>query len=131
VVGGVRTCVSIAVCLWFAQSVSASPTSYKVRDFVERATRDQATLIAKFPALAQVDGVIREDCAAKATGEQASGAYCGCAAAVTMGFWRAMPDKMLPRLNDYLRDPTAAAARVLLQYQGPELYRPVCTEGTK
>jgi hypothetical protein len=38
---------------------------------------------------------------------------------------------MLPGLNDYLKNPTEAGASTFLQYQGPELYRGICTEASK
>jgi hypothetical protein len=34
-------------------------------------------------------------------------------------------------LNAYLEDPTERAAAALLEFQGPELYRPICTAATK
>ena len=38
---------------------------------------------------------------------------------------------MVPRLDEYLNDPTEEAAKAFLQYQGPELYKPICSAGTK
>jgi hypothetical protein len=34
-------------------------------------------------------------------------------------------------LNAYLKAPTDEGAAAFLQYQGPELYRPLCTQLTK
>jgi hypothetical protein len=76
--------------------------------------------------------MIRSDCAAKNEGTVATGEFCGCASAVTMSLWRSGVDpNMMPRLNDYLRNPTEAAAAAFLQYQGRELYKPICTEADK
>jgi hypothetical protein len=95
-------------------------------------TSDQATLLTKFPALVRIDGVIRSDCAAKNEGKLATDEFCGCASAVAMSLWRSGLDpKMMPRLNAYLTDPTEAGAAAFLQYQGPELYRPLCTKAAK
>jgi len=126
----IKTCISVAACLLLGQPAVAAKNR-NARSLVNAALSEQAVLIASFPAMAQVDGAIREDCASKAK-QDVSGAFCRCAAAVTLGLWRSGADpKMVPRLNDYLHDPTDAAARALLRYQGPELYSPVCAEGSK
>ena len=86
-------------------------------------------LLANFPSLAQVDGEIRADCAAKNSGKAATSAFCGCASALTMNAWFSGIDpKMIPRLNSYLKKPTSAGAKTFLKYQGPELYAGACTE---
>jgi hypothetical protein len=101
----------------------------KTRQLVAGFTKDQVTLLARLPALVAIDTAIRGDCAAKNAGQSASGAFCGCASAVTMGLWRSgMDPKMMPRLADYLANPTEKGAKSFLLYQGPELYRPLCTE---
>jgi hypothetical protein len=110
----------------------ATAANRKAQDMVAGLQKDQATLLAKFPSLAQVDGFIRAECAAQNKGKLATDDFCGCASAVTMGLWRSGADpKMLPRLNEYLKSPTEVAAKEFLQYQGPELYRPICTEASK
>ena len=93
--------------------------------------KDQAALLAKFPALAKVDEAIRADCAAQNEGKLLSGDFCGCASAVTMSLWRSgMDPKMLTRLTDYINNPTDEGANEFVQYQGPELYRPLCAKAT-
>jgi hypothetical protein len=113
-------------------SGAAVAANRKAREMVAGTEREQAALLAKFPALVQIDNVIRADCASKNEGKLATDAFCGCASAITMGLWRSGLDpKMMPRLNDYLQNPTEAGAAAFLQYQGPELYRPICTEASK
>ena len=119
-----------AMCLLVSGPTAAA--NRKAQQMVAGLTKDQAALLSKFPAMVQIDSVIRSDCAAKNQGKPATEEFCGCAAAVTMGLWRSGADpKMVPRLNDYLRNPTEVGATAFLQYQGPELYRPICTEATK
>ena len=94
--------------------------------------KDQAALLAKFPALSQVDTAVRDDCAAQNKGKLATGDFCSCAAAVTMGLWRSGVDpNMGPRLAAFLNNPTADGAEEFRKYQGPELYRPLCNEAIK
>ena len=110
---------------------AALAANREAQDMVAGLARDQARLLARFPALAQIDGFIRSDCAAKNNGKLAADAFCRCASAVTMGLWRSGADpKMVPRLKEYLKNPTETAAAAFLHYQGPELYRPICTEAT-
>ncbi len=118
------------VCLTTAAPAVAA--NRKAQEMVAGMVKDQSALIVRFPALAQIDGVIRSDCAVKNDGNLSTGDFCGCASAVTVGLWRSGVDpKMMPRLNDYLKNPTEAGAKAFLQYQGPELYRPICTEASK
>ena len=89
--------------------------------------RDQASLLAKFPALSPIDTAVRRDCAIKNKGKLPTGEFCGCAAAVTMGLWRSGLDpNMVPRLTTYLSAPSESGAEEFRKYQGPELYRPLC-----
>jgi hypothetical protein len=93
---------------------------------------DQVALLARFPALSRIDEVARNDCAAQSKGKLATGSYCGCAAAVTMGLSRPGIDpKMVPRLTTYLNNPTENGAKEFLKYQGPELYRPLCNKAER
>jgi hypothetical protein len=118
------------ICLMVAGSAEAA--NRKAQQMVAGSTKDQAELLAKFPALMHVDKAIRADCAAKIEAKLATEEFCGCAAAVTLSLWRSGADpKMIPRLNEYLKNPTEAGATLFLQYQGPELYRPICKEATK
>ena len=124
--------VLVGALVFVSASGSAVAANRKAQKMVAGLQMDQAALLAKFPALGQVDGVIRADCAAQNKGKLATDEFCGCASAVTMGLWRSGIDpKMMPRLNDYLKKPTEAGAKDFLQYQGPELYRGVCAEASK
>jgi hypothetical protein len=99
----------------------------KAGDMVESSMKEQAALLARYPALTQIDGAVRADCAAKNSGKLPTSDFCGCASAVTMQLWRSgMDPKMMPRLQSYLKNPTEPAAAEFVQYQGPELYGPVC-----
>ena len=83
--------------------VSSAGANRKAKEMVGNAVREQIDLLAKFPALAQIDGVIRGDCAAKNNGKDAKDEFCGCAAAITMTLWLSGADpKMVPRLQTYL-----------------------------
>jgi hypothetical protein len=89
--------------------------------------QDRAKLLARYPLFNMIDREIRNDCAARNAHKVATDAFCGCASALTFGFWTVGVDqRMASRLNDYLRKPTTAAARGFLKYQGPELYAGAC-----
>lgn len=112
--------------------ISSASANRKAKEMVGNAVSEQIDLLARFPALTQIDGVIRSDCAANNNGKDAKGEFCGCAAAITMGLWRTGVDpKMVPRLQTYLEKPTEDGAAEFLKYQGPELYVPICTEATE
>jgi len=122
----------LAGAIFLTIAGSASAANRKAQEMVAGLTKEQAELLIKFPALAQIDNEIRSDCAAKTKGRAATDDFCGCAAAVTMGLWRSGADpNMVPRLTDYLKYPSPATAKGFLQYQGPELYRGVCTEAIR
>ena len=115
-----------------ALSGSAAAANRKAQEMVAGLTQEQATILSKFPALAQIDSEIRADCSAKNKGRLPTDDFCGCASAVTMSAWRSGIDpNMVPRLTEYLKNPTADAAKAFLQYQGPELYRGLCEQATK
>jgi len=108
-----------------AAAVDGAPS--RGQEMADYAVKQQATTLAAFPALAKVDRVIRSDCETKNKGRIAGGDFCGCAAAVTMLLWMSGADpKMIPRLNEYLKNPTDAAASGFLKFQGPELYAGIC-----
>jgi hypothetical protein len=91
--------------------------------------QDRAELLARYPQFNKIDRGIRNDCAARNTRRIATDAFCGCASALTFGVWVSGLDrKMASRLNDYLKNPTPAATRSFLKYQGPELYAGACAE---
>jgi hypothetical protein len=122
--------LAIVACLML--STAAVAANRKAQRMVADMTKDQETLLEKYPPLVRIDSVIRSDCAARNEGKLATGAFCGCASALTMSVWSSGIDpNMLPRLNAYLRNPTEAGAATFLQYQGPELYRGLCTEANK
>ena len=130
--GKLATGVLAGVLILVSASGSAVAANRKAQEMVAGLQKDQATLLAKFPALTRIDGVIRADCAGQNKGRLATDDFCGCASTVTMSLWRSgMDPKMMPRLQDYLKNPTEAGANAFVQYQGPELYRPVCTEASK
>lgn len=123
----VLVCVSIGLIA----SDPVAAANRKAQDMVADFRTDQAALLAKFPALVKIDGVLRADCAAQNEGKPASGDFCGCASAVTTGLWRSGVDpKMLPRLTNYINNPTDEGANEFVRYQGPELYRSLCVKAT-
>ncbi len=68
--------------------------------------RDNSAFLVKVPSLRIVDETLRAECAAKAPGKSATGGYCTCATAVTMGLWRSGVDpKMLDRLSAFANAP--------------------------
>jgi hypothetical protein len=90
------------------------------------AQQDAEDIYNKIPRLRQIDGAVRQDCAAKNQGRTADSAFCGCAAAITMSLWRSGIDpNMAPRLQAFANDPNASADS-FKAYQGPELYGPLC-----
>ncbi|HWD67053.1 MAG TPA: hypothetical protein VG227_03740 [Caulobacteraceae bacterium] len=106
-----------------AGTISTKEAQQRVAD----AERENTKFMAKFPALQPVENAVKDDCAAKAAGQTSSGAFCECAAAVTMELWRSGIDaKMLQRLTDYINSSGASAASDFTTYQGPELYAPLC-----
>ena len=126
------TSVFLATLMCVSLCAAAEAANRKAQQMVAGALKDQATLLAKYPALSRIDGVIRSDCAARNPGKLATDDFCGCAAAITTGLWRSGVDpNMVPRLTEYLKNPTDAAATSFLQYQGPELYRPICAEAAR
>jgi hypothetical protein len=95
---------------------------------VRDAEAQQAQLLARVPRLAEIDAAIRDDCAVKNPRFPRESAFCACAAAITMRVWRSGIDpQMLPRLLDFANGRGEATAQSFLAYQGPELYRPVCS----
>ena len=104
----------------------------KAIEMVDASIADQAAILTKFPALSLIDSAVRADCAAKNSGKLATSDFCRCASAITMQLWRSGIDpKMKPRLQTYLKSPSEPAAAEFAQYQGPELYRPVCRAAGK
>ena len=109
------------------ESATAQGSSIRARDTVASMQREADVIIQKFPRLGDVDSAIRSDCEAKNEGRGADSDFCRCASAVTISLWRSGIDpQMVPRLTAYLNSPAASAGSLLI-YQGPELYRPMCT----
>lgn len=126
---------SIAVfltALICAESVTAPASAQGSRrsaqEMVRQAEAQQARLLAHAPRLGEIDAAIRADCAEKNAGSSSDSAFCGCAAAMTMALWRSGADpQIVPRLLDFVNRRGDATARSFLTYQGPELYRPICS----
>jgi len=126
------TCIISASAFLLLTSQAAVAGNRQAQERVAGFKRDQAALIARFPALSQIDTAVRDDCASQNKGKLATDDFCGCAAAVTTGLWRSgMDPNMVPRLTAYLNNPTESGAKEFLKYQGPELYRPLCNEARK
>lgn len=98
------------------------------QDMVHQAETQHGRLLEQAPRLREIDAAIRTDCAAKADRTVSDSAFCGCAVAVTMMLWRSGADpQMPPRLLDFANGRGEATAESFLAYQGPELYRPICS----
>lgn len=110
-----------------ATAVDAQSTSRRAaQERVFEAQQSAEALYQAFPRLREVDAVVRRDCAEKNRGNEAGGAFCSCASAVTMSLWRSGIDpQMVPRLQTFLNTPDASAES-FAAYQGPELYGPLC-----
>ena len=110
----------------FAGSISSSEAQREIAD-VEKANAD---FLAKYPAFITVENVVKSDCAAKVPELASSKTFCECAAALTMALWRSGADpKMLQRLSNYAAAPDSSHASDFVQFEGPELYRPLCELG--
>ena len=106
-----------------AATISKGEAQSRVKD-VE--AKDDAVL-AQLPALGALIDVVKTDCAAKVPERAKSVTFCECAGALTMELWRSgMDPKMRQRLVDFVNAHDPSKAVDFLQYQGPELYRPLC-----
>lgn len=102
----------------------------KAAELVRASIAEQSALLAQYPAVTCISDVLRTDCAAKNKGKSADSDFCKCAFAITMSLWRSGADpNMVPRLVAFIKTPSDDGAKTFLQYQGPELYRPVCKAG--
>ena len=123
--------MSVIACLILPSQVAAAGDR-QAQGRVASLERNQAALLARFPALSPIDAAVRDDCASQNKGKLATGDFCSCAAATTIGLWRSGVDpNMVPRLTAYLNNATEAGAKELLRYQGPELYRALCSQAGK
>ena len=91
--------------------------------------KSNAEILMKFPGLQAVEDVVKKDCASNLPDSAKTTAFCECGAAVTMVLWLTPNgDPMLrPRLAAYLSNPSPEAAAEFVKYQGPELYKPLCS----
>ena len=100
----------------------------KARKMVAEMAETRDRLLEKHPAITLIDDAVRKDCVAKGTGAKSDGEYCSCASAVVFGLWMSGIDpKMVGRLNEFLQQPSEQAASAFTNYQGPELYSPLCS----
>jgi hypothetical protein len=128
---GLALAVAVTALGLVSQGASAAtigkPEAHKRVLFIEK---EHANLLQQLPPLHEVDLVIRSDCAAKVSGHSASDGFCTCAAAVTIQVWRTGVDpKVLAHLSDFIRGTGTLKASDFTQYEGPELYRPLCELG--
>jgi hypothetical protein len=100
----------------------------RAQEMVDHAEQRLAQALTRAPRLAEIDAVIREDCAAKGRHITSDSEFCRCASAVTMMIWTLDPGgQMMPKLVDFANGRGDATAQSFLAYQGPELYRPLCS----
>ena len=129
-----RAVAAIAVALALATSSQAMAVTISKSDAQRRVSQmetDEGALIGKLPALAQIDQVVRDDCAQKVPGHASSDSFCTCGAAVTISLWRSGVDpKMIDRLRDFLNGAGTLKAADFVKFEGPELYRPLCALAT-
>lgn len=113
--------VGTASIAW-SQTISARTA----RERVAAARESSEAIYQSFPRLLEIDAVIRRDCAEKNQGKAADSDFCTCGSALTMSLWRSgMDPQMVPRLQAFLNTP-GSSAEEFLNYQGPELYAPLC-----
>jgi len=122
-----RVCTSNLVSQATPGTISKSDAQRRVSQM----EADEGALVAKLPAIAQIDQVVRDDCAQKVSGHTSSDSFCTCGAAVTISLWRSGVDpKMIDRLRDFLNGTGTLKAADFVQFEGPELYRPLCALAT-
>jgi hypothetical protein len=88
-----------------------------------------AELTSQRPAIGNVRVFLAGECrkAFSSLAEPNQTAFCQCGSTVTLTMWLTS-DEMLKILTDYVSTPTDAKLSDLAKYQGPELYKPFCTE---
>lgn len=88
-----------------------------------------ALLTHQKPGLAEVRVFLSGECrkTARSLAEPKQTAFCQCGSTVTLKLWMASK-QMPPILDDYLSAPSDSKLQNLAKYQGPELYKPFCTE---
>ena len=88
-----------------------------------------AELTGQRPAIGNVRVFLAGECrkAFSSLAEPNQTAFCQCGSTVTLTMWLTS-DEMLKILTDYVSTPTDAKLANLGKYQGPELYKPFCTE---
>ena len=116
-------CLGLTIAPATARTISKAEAQKKVAN----AEEINAQFLQRLPAFKAIMDAVETDCAAKAKKYSQSTTYCKCGAVVTMELWRSGIDpKMMQRLKDYAAHPEPAKANDFLQYQGPELYQPLC-----
>jgi hypothetical protein len=122
---------ALIIALFIGASAEAASLSHaEAEKRVSDMEREHAAFLAKFPGMTAVDDAIRGDCAQKVSGHTRDDAFCRCGSAVTVSLWRSGIDpKMIGRLQDYLNGAGGLKAGDFLQFQGPELYQPLCAVG--
>ena len=120
--------LSLAVLSWSATGGSAQTISREeARRRVEEVERYHRAALAKFPAFAELDQVIRDDCALKVSGHTNSDKFCECVSALTMQLWLTGADPNLFKLLEgYLNGTGSLKPGDFVRYEGPELYKPLC-----
>ena len=90
--------------------------------------QENTQFLARYPKMRDVSAVLRGRCASEPSSVGMSQAYCSCGAAVTMSVWRSGVDsKMLERIKDFINGAGILNSESFLQFQGPELYGPLCS----
>jgi hypothetical protein len=113
--------------LAFAGAAEAQEESAK--SMLAKMQGEIALLTSQKPGLAQVRVLLSGECrkAFSSLVEPKQTAFCQCGSTATLMMWLAS-DQMPPILNDYLSAPSDSKLSNLAKYQGPELYKPFCTE---
>lgn len=117
---------AMAFGLGFSVSLGSFASAGSPDSFVTATVEAHSGLLEKLPALRSIDQAVREDCAAKVPKRTSSDAFCTCAAAVTISLWRA-DEAMRQRLVDFVKQTGKLSAADFKDFQGPELYKPVCS----
>jgi hypothetical protein len=126
--GSAKIALTACVVATTIATVPAHAQSSKARTMIEASEANLDTLIAKFPALKDVANVVSNDCASKLPNNAKVDGFCRCGTAVTVSAWLAGGDggKMKEKLAAYINSPSKAGAADFVNFQGPELYKPVC-----
>jgi len=127
-IGSATSALTACIVATTMATAPAQAQNSKARAMIESSEANMDNLIAKFPALKDIAGVVSNDCASKLPNDAKTDGFCRCGAAVTISLWIAGGDggKMKEKIAAYINSPTEAGAADFVNYQGPELYKPVC-----